>query len=62
MEDRRKARKAAAKKVSERLARLKYMLIAKWLVEEIGATSTCEQSFDFIATYILNAPFGLEEC
>jgi hypothetical protein len=61
MKDRKKMRKLIANKVADRLVKLKFVLNAKLLLEEMDIPSK-GKPFDFIAEYVLNAPFGLEEC
>lgn len=60
MKDRKK-RKVIASKVTDRLYRLRFVLNTKLLLEEKNIPSK-GKSFEDIAEYILNAPFGLEEC
>jgi len=61
MKDRTKIRKALRKKVDSRLHKLKFVLNVKFILEEKGIPSK-GKSFDFLADYILHAPYGLEEC
>jgi len=54
-------RKVLAGKVAERLHKLKFVLNAKLLLEEMDIPSR-GKSFEFLVDYVLNVPFGLEEC
>jgi hypothetical protein len=61
MKDRKKKRKVIASKVTDRLYRLRFVLNTKLLLEERNIPSK-GKSFNYIAAYVLNVPFGLEEC
>jgi len=61
MKDRKKMRRVIASKVAGRLHRLRLVLNSKLILEEANLPSK-GKSFDFLADYVLNAPFGLEEC
>jgi hypothetical protein len=61
MKDRKQIRKVIAGKVAERLHKLKFVLNAKLLLEEMDIPSK-GKPFEYLANYVLKAPFGLEEC
>jgi len=61
MKDRKKQRKMIAAKVADRVQKLKLVLNAKLILEEMNIPSK-GKSFEFISSYVLNAPMGLEEC
>jgi len=61
MKDRKKIRKVLAGKVAKRLARVRQVLNTKLLLEEMDIPSK-GKPFAYLAEYVLNAPFGLEEC
>jgi hypothetical protein len=61
MKDRKKQRKIIAAKVADRVQKLKVVLNAKLILEEMNLPSK-GKSFDFISNYLLNAPMGLEKC
>lgn len=61
MKDRSKIREAIRRKVNERLYKVKFLLNVKFILEEKGIQSK-GKSFDFLVDYVLNAPYGLEEC
>ena len=61
MKDRKKQRKRIAAKVADRVKKLKVVLNTKLILEEMNIPSK-GKSFEFISSYVLNAPMGLEKC
>jgi len=61
MKDQQKKRAELRRKVIDRVHRLKMVLNAKLLLEEL-AIPTKGKTFDSAADYALSAPFGLDEC